>query len=105
MTQPEPFRLRLERRTGDTAERCFGFAVDIGSTKLAGFLVDLNSGKVVSIASRMNPQIPFGEDVLSRISYVMLHGSSGQDELHEAVALRINEMIDECCEKAKVKTD
>ena len=90
---------------GDTIDRCFGFAVDIGTTKLAGFLMDLNSGKVVSIAARMNPQIPFGEDVISRITYVMMHGSNGQDELHKVVVSRINEMMEECCEKAEVKTE
>lgn len=90
---------------GDTTNRCFGFAVDIGTTKLAGFLMDLNTGKVVSIAARMNPQIPFGEDVLSRITYVMLHGSNSLDELHKAVVSGINEMINECCEKAEVKTE
>lgn len=88
---------------GDTTNRCFGFAVDVGSTKLAGFLMDLNTGKVLSIAARMNPQIPFGEDILSRITYAMLHGSKAQDELQKAVVSGINEMIDECCKKDGVE--
>lgn len=91
--------------SGDTTDRCFGFAVDIGSTKLAGFLMDLNTGKVMSIAARMNPQIPLGEDVLSRITYAMMHGLDALAELHEAVVSGINEMINECCEKADVKTE
>jgi len=90
---------------GDTTTRCFGFAVDIGSTKLAGFLMDLNAGKVVSVAARMNPQIPFGEDILTRITHAMMQGPKGQDDLQNAVVSGINEMIDECCKKAEVKTE
>ncbi|MCP8319744.1 MAG: DUF4445 domain-containing protein [archaeon] len=90
---------------GNTSDRCFGFAVDIGSTKLAGFLMDLNAGKVVSLAARMNPQIPMGEDILSRITFAMMHGLEGQDKLQKAVVGGINEMIEECCQKANVKTE
>lgn len=91
--------------SGDTTDRCFGFAVDVGSTKLAGFLMDLNTGKVVAVAARMNPQIPLGEDVLSRITYAMINGPSALNELHQAVVSGINEMIHECCNKANVKTE
>jgi len=85
----------------DTTNRCYGFAVDIGTTKLAGFLIDLNTGKVLTLSARVNPQIPYGEDVMSRITYAM--GSSNQlQELQKAVVSGINEMIRECCEKVSV---
>lgn len=87
---------------GDTTDGCFGFACDIGSTKLAGFLVDLNAGKVVEMAARMNPQIPYGEDVMSRISYSM-GGLEKLEQLQKAVVGGINEIIEECCTKAGVK--
>ncbi|MGQ9468996.1 MAG: ASKHA domain-containing protein [Nitrososphaerales archaeon] len=90
---------------GNTSDRCFGFAVDIGSTKLAGFLMDLNAGKVVSLTARMNPQIPMGEDILSRITFAMMHGEEGQNKLQKAVVGGINEMIEECCQKANVKIE
>jgi len=90
---------------GDTTDRCFGFAVDIGSTKLAGFLMDLNTGNVVSVTAKMNPQIPLGEDILTRITYAMMQGPKGQDDLQKKVVSGINEMIDECCKKADVKTE
>ncbi len=90
---------------GNTSDRCYGFACDIGSTKLAGFLMDLNQGKVVAVGSRMNPQIPMGEDVLSRISFILFGGEEAQDKLQKAVVGGINEIIDECCQKAGVKTD
>ena len=88
---------------GDTANRCFGFAVDIGTTKLAGFLVDLNKGSVVNVVARANPQIPFGEDVMSRIAYAMTGGWNASSELQKAVVSGINEMIEECCKKAGLK--
>jgi len=87
---------------GDTTERCFGLAVDIGSTKLAGFLLDLTQGKVIALAARMNPQIPYGEDVMSRISYSM-EGVEKLQRLTIAVIGGINEIIDECCQKGDVK--
>ena len=88
---------------GNTSDRCFGFAADIGSTKLAGFLIDLNSCRVVSTSARMNPQIPFGEDILSRITFVVENGQKALENLQEAVVSGINEMIDECCKEAKIK--
>ncbi|MCP8318648.1 MAG: hypothetical protein L6N95_02315, partial [Candidatus Methylarchaceae archaeon HK01B] len=75
---------------GDTSGRCFGFACDIGSTKLAGFLMDLNTGKVVAVGSRMNPQTPMGEDVLSRITSVMMGGEEAQNRIHNFVVGGIN---------------
>jgi uncharacterized 2Fe-2S/4Fe-4S cluster protein (DUF4445 family) len=92
----------IDVESGDSSDRCFGFATDIGTTKLAGFLMDLNSGKVVAVAARMNPQIPLGEEVLTRISHQMMNGWDGVRELQKAVVSGINEMIQECCEKAKV---
>jgi len=94
----------IDVEPGDTSDRCFGFAVDIGTTKLAGFLIDLNNGKVVAVAARLNPQIPIGEDVMSRITHQMKEGWDGVKELQTAVISGINEMIEECCEKAGVKT-
>jgi|YelNatPaOPRAMG01_1025707.scaffolds.fasta_scaffold13460_5 uncharacterized 2Fe-2S/4Fe-4S cluster protein (DUF4445 family) len=90
---------------GDTTSRCFGFACDIGSTKLAGFLMDLNTGRVVSVAARMNPQIPYGEDILTRLTYILFNEWKGLDDLQKAVVGGINEMIDECCQKANVKPE
>jgi uncharacterized 2Fe-2S/4Fe-4S cluster protein (DUF4445 family) len=60
-------------------ERAFGLAVDIGSTTIAAHLCDLESGEVVAAAGTMNPQIRFGEDLMSRVSYAMMNpGGAGQ---------------------------
>jgi uncharacterized 2Fe-2S/4Fe-4S cluster protein (DUF4445 family) len=52
---------------GFPGEGLYGFAADIGTTKLAGYLVDLSNGKTVALTGAMNPQIGYGEDVISRI--------------------------------------
>jgi len=87
---------------GDTTDRCYGFAVDVGSTKLAGFLMDLNTGKVVGLASRMNPQIPYGEDVLSRITYAK-KGMDNLKTVQAAVISGLNDMLDEVCDFTDIK--
>ena len=90
---------------GDTSGRCFGLAVDVGTTKIAGFLIDLTSGAVVGVSARMNPQIPFGEDIMSRVTHVIMGGWDAVKELQGAVISDINEIIEECCEKAYVKPE
>jgi uncharacterized 2Fe-2S/4Fe-4S cluster protein (DUF4445 family) len=54
-------------------ERVVGIAIDIGSTTVAGHLCDLRTGEVLSSSGLMNPQIRFGEDLMSRVSYVMMN--------------------------------
>ena len=54
-------------------ELVYGLAVDIGSTTIAAHLCDLASGEVVASAGVMNPQIRFGEDLMSRVSYSMMN--------------------------------
>ena len=73
-----------------------GVALDIGSTTIAAHLVDLTAGKVVATDGIMNPQIRFGEDLMSRVSYVMMH-PEGADELTRAVRQGVNELIGDVC--------
>ena len=65
-------------------ERAYGIAFDIGSTTIAAHLCDLASGEVLAAGGCMNPQIRFGEDLMSRVSYVMMH-PEGEQELTTAV--------------------
>jgi uncharacterized 2Fe-2S/4Fe-4S cluster protein (DUF4445 family) len=62
----------------------YGIAFDVGSTTVAGHLCDLTTGEVLASAGEMNPQIRFGEDLMSRVSYVMMHPGS-EKELTRAV--------------------
>jgi uncharacterized 2Fe-2S/4Fe-4S cluster protein (DUF4445 family) len=65
-------------------DRAFGVAIDVGSTTIAGHLADLADGAVLASDGVMNPQIRFGEDLMSRVSYAMLH-DDGAAEMTRAV--------------------
>ena len=81
----------------------FGLAVDIGSTTIAAHLCSLASGAVVATGGIMNPQIRFGEDLMSRVSYVMMH-PEGAAEMTAAVRTGINDLIAEVAGEAGVET-
>jgi len=76
-----------------TQEQAYGLAVDIGSTTIAGHLCDLENGKVLATAGLMNPQIRFGEDLMSRVSYSMMN-PGGDLEMTEAVRGGVNQLVD-----------
>jgi uncharacterized 2Fe-2S/4Fe-4S cluster protein (DUF4445 family) len=78
----------------------YGFAVDVGTTKIAGYLMDLNTGGLVGVASVMNPQIPFGEDVMARITYSTEH--EALKELHEVLIRGVNHVLTSACQTAGV---
>ncbi len=72
-------------------DKVYGLAVDVGSTTIAGHLCDLASGEVVASSGMMNPQIRFGEDLMSRVSYVMMN-PGGDVEMTRAVRGAVNEL-------------
>jgi len=86
---------------GDTSGRCFGVAVDIGTTTMVASLLNLCSGQELAVVSRMNPQVSFGDDVLSRIQHSTSCPNCLED-LRQAVAGQIGEMIRTLCEEAGV---
>jgi uncharacterized 2Fe-2S/4Fe-4S cluster protein (DUF4445 family) len=73
-------------------EQLFGIACDIGSTTIACHLVDLMSGRTVASAGTSNPQIRFGEDLMSRVSYVMMN-PDGRPALTAAVREAVNTLM------------
>ena len=75
-------------------DRCFGVAVDIGSTTIAAHLSDLVSGETLASAGVMNPQIRFGEDLMSRVSYLMMHPGH-ENEMTDAVQAALDGLIGE----------
>lgn len=85
----------------DTAGQCYGAAFDIGTTTLVGSLMDLRTGRECAVAARMNPQVRFGDDVLSRIAHA---GSSpaGLEALRQAVVAEIHAMLDDLCGTAAI---
>ncbi len=80
----------------------FGVAFDIGSTTLAGHLCDLQSGAVLASAGAMNPQIGFGEDLMSRVSYVMMN-PDGCEKLTQVVRQAMAGMITDLCAQADLE--
>jgi uncharacterized 2Fe-2S/4Fe-4S cluster protein (DUF4445 family) len=84
------------------AERAFGVAIDVGSTTIAAHLTDLTSGEVAAAVGAMNPQIRFGEDLMSRVSYVMMN-PGGDKELTRAVREAMDGLIGEAAREAGVE--
>jgi uncharacterized 2Fe-2S/4Fe-4S cluster protein (DUF4445 family) len=76
--------------------RVFGLAVDLGTTKLASYLVDLETGQTVAQRGLMNPQIACGEDVISRISYASQSGEAAQ-QLQRKIIETLNQLVLEFC--------
>ena len=87
---------------GDTTNNMYGFSVDIGTSKIVGYLVDLSSGETISVKSIENPQIAYGEDVISRINYAALQ-KEGLKKLQISVIEAINFLIEEACRDVNVK--
>jgi len=82
----------------------FGLAVDLGSTTIAAHLCDLQSGEVVASSGIMNPQIRFGEDLMSRVSYAMMN-AGGDKEMTEAVRDAMNDLITQISAEADISPD
>jgi uncharacterized 2Fe-2S/4Fe-4S cluster protein (DUF4445 family) len=83
-------------------DRAFGVAIDVGSTTIAGHLVNLTDGSILASAGVMNPQIRFGEDLMSRVSYVMLH-EGGDVELTNAVRKALDGLLAALANKTDIK--
>jgi len=79
-------------------DRALGVAVDVGSTTLAAHLCDLASGEVLASEGEANPQIRFGEDLMSRVSYAMLH-PGGDAEMTRAVREAVAALIAKLAER------
>jgi len=82
-------------RTGSHAPGTLGIAIDIGTTTLALYLCDLNSGEILHSAAEANPQRRFGEDVISRIAYCNDH-DGGLEAMRRVIIDEINRLIDIC---------
>jgi uncharacterized 2Fe-2S/4Fe-4S cluster protein (DUF4445 family) len=83
-------------------ERPLGVAIDVGSTTIAGHLVDLSDGAVLASNGVMNPQIRYGEDLMSRVSYAMMH-PEGAAEMTTAVRKALDGLIATLAMRAGIK--
>ena len=82
----------------------YGAAVDVGSTTIAVHLCNLANGEVLASAGAMNPQIRFGEDLMSRVSYAMLN-SGGAAQMTGVVRKAIGELIHQCIDEAGIRPE
>jgi uncharacterized 2Fe-2S/4Fe-4S cluster protein (DUF4445 family) len=83
---------------GEYTKELYGIALDIGTTTLVMYLVDLETGAVLSVISRENPQIRYGNNVISRIEFAR----GGQKILERDIRIAVNEMISELTDPRKV---
>ena len=82
-------------------ETAYGVAVDVGSTTIAAHLSDLYNGETLASAGLMNPQIRFGEDLMSRVSYVMMN-PGGEVEMTDAVRAALDDLVGEVVKEAGI---
>ena len=85
-------------------EDSYGAAVDIGSTTVALYLCNLRTGEILAAESEMNPQIVYGEDVMSRIQYA-IENKDGLEKLHKAVIGTLNKLLKQAARAAQIKTE
>ncbi len=86
-------------------DRAYGIAFDIGTTTIAAHLCDLRTGEVVAAEGSMNPQIRFGEDLMSRVSYAM-RNPGGEAEMTGAVREAVNHLVGQVAAEAGIdRTD
>jgi len=83
-------------------ERTYGVAVDIGTTTVVGYLVDLSAGKVIATEGILNPQISYGEDIMTRMNYC-IENSNGLNELHNVLIEALNNIIGKLCTKTETR--
>ncbi|MBC8504562.1 MAG: DUF4445 domain-containing protein [Anaerolineales bacterium] len=82
-------------------EGAYGLAVDVGSTTIASYLCDLRTGELLATESMMNPQVSYGEDLMSRISYTT-ERPDGLEKMNTAVIDAVNQLVNRAARAAKI---
>jgi uncharacterized 2Fe-2S/4Fe-4S cluster protein (DUF4445 family) len=83
-------------------DKLFGIAIDVGSTTIAAHLTNLSTGEVTASAGLMNPQIRFGEDLMSRVSYVMMN-PGGEKEMTAAIRQALNTLAQDVAKQGSIE--
>ncbi|MBU1259727.1 MAG: DUF4445 domain-containing protein [Planctomycetes bacterium] len=82
-------------------DKCFGIAIDLGTTTLAASLINLQDDAEMAVMGGLNPQVACGDDVISRIKHAA--NRAGLDELQRLVIGQINGMIDQLCGQGRIR--
>ncbi|MHB8172892.1 MAG: ASKHA domain-containing protein [Nitrospirota bacterium] len=93
----------MDVQPGDTVNPRYGAAVDIGTTSIVVYLVDIPTGKILDIASTYNPQVRCGEDVISRMIYAS--EKNGLDELQKLAVGAVNDMLIKMARKKGIEPE
>jgi uncharacterized 2Fe-2S/4Fe-4S cluster protein (DUF4445 family) len=83
----------------------YGLAIDIGTTTVAGYLCSLVTGEVLATHALMNPQVTYGEDVMSRITYHMMHPNDGLQKMSRAIVEAINSLALNIAKETNLTSD
>jgi uncharacterized 2Fe-2S/4Fe-4S cluster protein (DUF4445 family) len=85
-------------------DAAYGLAIDIGSTTVVAHLCDLRTGALRSTQVAMNPQVRYGEDLMSRVSYAMRE-AQGTQRMHRAIVRTLNELSQQACAAAGIAAE
>ncbi|MFX1420373.1 MAG: ASKHA domain-containing protein [Promethearchaeota archaeon] len=85
---------------GNVEEKIFGLALDIGTTTIVGYLIYLKTGEIAAISAMLNPQVTIGEDIISRITYIVKNNAI--DKATKLIIYAVNHILEDCCNKANI---
>jgi len=85
-------------------EDLYGVAIDVGTTTVAGYLCNLRSGELIASQSMMNPQVVYGEDVMSRITYTATH-PDGLEKVHQSIIDALNQLIGAVAQRSGLSSE
>jgi uncharacterized 2Fe-2S/4Fe-4S cluster protein (DUF4445 family) len=88
----------------DRADDLYGIAIDVGTTTVAGYLCNLGTGELVATQSMMNPQVIYGEDVMSRITYTVTH-PDGLEKVHQSIIDALNQLIGAVAQRSGLSSE
>jgi len=86
---------------GNTVEKIYGMAFDIGTTTVVGYLIDLKNGEELSTVAKTNPQVIYGDDVISRIGFAR-ENENGLEKLQKIIIIALNEIVGETVKRAGI---
>jgi uncharacterized 2Fe-2S/4Fe-4S cluster protein (DUF4445 family) len=98
----DPVHRILDIAPGYDETQLYGLAIDLGSTTIAAHLTDLRTGEVAASSGIMNPQIRFGEDLMSRVSYSMMN-PGGDVEMTTSVRMALNALTNTLSAEAEIQ--
>lgn len=96
--------LLLNLESGDTTNELFGLAIDLGTTTIVAYLIDLHKGNIVAVESMLNPQTVIGEDIITRITFTVQQ-ANGMDIAQKYVHDALNQLIDKLTLNAKTSPE